>query len=219
MESLNPTQVVFIKPTSVFYAFLLSQLGEEKLPDYKLLTVDTTAFLIPYFQEEEKTIEFIASIYPNIFKYEIQRWLGKEVKNAIFERYDDFVSCFRLSYHSYVFSTTPLTSKNAFVALSVHPQKALLTAIKKDSKLMTASQLQLPHIEENGSVFLLPLNEDEELICFLHEQFESIASLEKKRLGLLDAPIINTYHEFIEYFSVHIHSHVLRTESLFERVY
>lgn len=202
MQSNPMTQLVQLAPTNVFFAFLLSQLGKDKLPDRNLLNIDTTLYRIPYLHTTDETLDYIEARFSQMFSYELKRWLGADVTHEITSRFDDFILCFELKVHTYVYASQPL--EKDVIALGVKPSSKMLVEL---SKLVekNSSKLTQNAIDENHTIVLLNQSVINSLKPFVEENYEMITSLEKKRLELFEFEELLAGKSGLFSFSLHQH--------------
>lgn len=218
MKVGNAYQLVVLKPTAVFYAFLISQLSDRDLPEYDYLQVDATSFLIPFYKSDDKTLDYIETVFEKLFAYEIQRWMGESVTNEISAQWDEFVSCFYLSFHSNVYTTPDIKLEEKRCAVIVHPKPHLLKVLYHQLNIKKPDSDE-QYMDENGTVILISYDNLEEVYDFCQDRYSVFCDLEKQRLGVSDFPKIETYQDFSRYFKFSIHQHVLNQTPLLEGEY
>jgi hypothetical protein len=210
--------MVIISPTPVFYAFLASQLPKEKLPPYHLLQVDKTCFLMPYFQDETETLDYVVSCYSDLFLGEIKRWLGANASNPISDNYSDFVCCFNLAFHTFVFSKNHLNQKEDLYALVMHPKESLYLYLKKQETRINWKNISFDCFSENGTAVLLPISDINDALGYLAMNYQMMIGIEKNRLGVSQFPDITSLSELNQFYSYSLHQRILGRELVIEGV-
>ncbi len=210
MEPKFTYQILQLVPTDVFYAFLLSQLDKDKLPPRDALQIDTTLFRIPYFETLDKTLDFIETHVKAFFSYEIKRWLGKHATHNIEESFSDFITCFELKLHSYLYSTLPI--QQVETALGIKAKPSLLSALIAQDGIK-ADRLTLESLQENHTIVLINRLKSDDLSKFVEENADMLLELEKTRLALFnfkgnDALIANRH------FQITLHQHIVDIEGM-----
>ena len=87
----KPPEILILQPTRVFLSFLASQLSERDVPNLRQLQTNTTAYVIEKHSSDEETLEEIKQYFPNMFRHEISRWLGKDARNPM---ETNFIDCY-----------------------------------------------------------------------------------------------------------------------------
>lgn len=209
------SEVVVLRPTIVFFTFLASQLGEDKLPNFKTLGIDNTAYLIKKGATQEETLNEVERHYVKMFRHEICRWLGKDARNSIEKSFLDFLCCFKLEFHSHLI----LLERSLVCARQVvqlRPRAELLhwlnEALANQTDLaLVMEQVNLAHLTENASVILKNFNSLKDIKPFLQRYYKSIFATAMSRITKESEqwPKIASFQDFSRYFSVEIHTQLI----------
>ena len=125
------SEIVVLKPTTVFLSFLASQLPEKDLPSLKILQTDNTAYVISKKPSDDETLSEIEKHFPTMFRHEISRWLGKNAHNDIEKSFLDFLCCFKFELHSHIILMEP-SIEEGHQLVQIKPRTALLNWIKDE---------------------------------------------------------------------------------------
>lgn len=205
-------EVVVLRPTMVFFAFLASQLTEEQLPNLKTLQTDNTAYVIPNHHSDKDTLKELERHYSRMFRYEISRWLGENARNPIEDSALDFLCCFKLELHNHIVLMEP-SIKSAHQLLTIKPRSVLLnwlkSAIEDDEDLEDiVEQVTLSHLVENATVLAKNFATLKEIKPFLELHYQPIFKAAMSRMSGQARlwPEVNSYGAFSQYFAVDIHT-------------
>jgi hypothetical protein len=209
-------EVAILKPTSVFYSFLASQLPESKLPDIELLQKDTTAYLIKRFANEELTLDEIERHYPQMFSHEIKRWLGDDAYNEIQESFLDFLCCFKFELHNQIVLMES-SLQQAKQLLRIKPRSILLRWMKDSVEEQSdlgdiLEQVSINQVAENGTVVLKNFKSLAEIKPFLMKNYQTIFKTEMSRMCEQASlwPNVECFNDFKKYFTVEIHTQLIQ---------
>jgi hypothetical protein len=214
----DQSEIVVLKPTTVFLAFLASQLPESHLPSLKLLETDNTAYTIPKLDSDDATLDFIEKHFPTMFRYEISRWLGDKARNTVETSFLDFLCCFKLEMHSHIILMESELEKGHQL-IEIKPRKALLEWVK--SKLEDEAELSdvlekvsLSQLAENSTVLVKNFTNLKEIKPFLQHYFQPIFETAMTRLSAQSKewPAVDSYTTFSKYFAVQIHTQLIHLQ-------
>ena len=218
------SEILILRPTSVFLSFLASQLPQSHLPSSDTLKVDNTAYIIRKHASDEGTLAEIERFYPKMFRHEISRWLGVNARNEIERSYLDFLCCFRLEFHSHYVLLEP-SFECAKNMLLFRPQPKLLHWLQhiaeQEDMVELIEDVTIEQVAENSTVLLRNFVKITEIKPFLLLYYESIFATLMSRISNRKSewPKINSFRDFNQYFSVEIHTqlHDLRTSQRFSK--
>lgn len=214
---MQPSQweVVILKPTKVFLSFLASQVGEENLPDYKLLQADKTAYVIHKQESDEATLDEIESHFVTMFRHEIQRWLGKEACNEIEGSFLDFLCCFKFELHSQIVLMEPSIGEGKQL-IRIKPRSVLLKwmqeAVEGDAELSDVlEKVELSHLAENATVVIKNFSDLKDVKPFLKYYYMPVFETEMNRMcdNPEQWPAMDSFEKFNRYFAVEIHTQLI----------
>lgn len=208
-------EIIILKPTRVFLTFLASQLPHVNMPALKLLQTDCTAYLIDKQKDDEATLNEIERHFSTMFRHEICRWLGEDARNEIMGSFLDFLCCFKFEMHSHIL----LLENNLAQAkqlLSIKPRSVLLkwirSAVEDDTDLVSVlDKISLSNLAENATVVAKNFPDLSEIKPFLYANYQPIFDLEMMRMcdNKSQWPVIKSYEQFNQYFSVNIHTQLI----------
>ncbi len=209
-------EIVIVRPTVVFEAFLISQLGKNNSPCFKLLETDCTAYLIKKYSDENETIDEIQHHYIQMFRHEICRWLGKEARNSIEKSFFDFFCCFKLEFHSHLILLEPSTAE-AKQIVQLRPRISLLNWWRKMKKkenpelAYLMDKVSLSNLTENATLLLKNFSNLKELKLFLQTYYKPLFATAMSRIGVKtnQLPNLSSIYDFRHYFSVQIHTQLI----------
>ncbi|KTC64914.1 Uncharacterised protein (plasmid) [Legionella adelaidensis] len=210
-------EVVILKPTQVFLSFLSTQLPDIELPELRLIQTDTTAYVIPKFDDEEKTLDEIERHYTRMFSHEISRWLGEDIGNEVKASFLDFLCCFKFELHSQIVLMES-SIQSGQQLLCVKPRSVLLkwikTAIEEPDEEITTvlERVNISHLAENATVIVKNFTQLSEIKPFLEHYFRPIYKTEMYRMCDRSDywPKVNSFQEFNRYFAVEIHTQLIQ---------
>lgn len=212
---LSEYEIVILKPTSVFYSFLSSQIPAEQMPDVEILQYNTTAYLINRGEDEEEVLNEIERHYPTMFSHEIKRWLGGQAYNPIENSFLDFLCCFKFELHAQI-ALMEQSFKEGNCLLRVKPRSMLLKWMKESvaaSEELTEiiAKVDLKQVAENGTVVIKNFNKMDEIKPFLYQNYPTIFEVEMSRMGgdEFNWPKVDSYQSFKQYFKVDIHTQLV----------
>jgi hypothetical protein len=208
-------EVVILKPTSVFYSFLASQLPESLLPEVHLLQKDNTAYVISNFNDDESTLNELEKHYPYMFRHEIRRWLGLDAYNEIENSFLDFLCCFKFELHSQIVLMEPSIEQGRQL-IRIKPRSVLLKWMKDtvdegDEVVELIDKVNIQQVAENGTVVIKNFGSLKEIKPFLTQNYGPVFETEMSRMcdKASNWPRVNTFDEFRRYFSVEIHTQLI----------
>lgn len=211
-------EVIILKPTKLFLAFLASQLPELELPSLKLLQTDNTAYLMAKQADDEATLNEIERHFTFMFRHEICRWLGEDARNEIEGSFLDFLCCFKFELHSQIvlMEKSMLTGQNL---LRIKPRSILLrwmrSTVDENSEFNEViDKINLSQLAENATVIIKNFNDLAEIKPFLMQYYQPIFETEMLRMcnDSILWPHINSYEDFMRYFTVNIHTQLIHLQ-------
>lgn len=205
-------EIVILKPTMVFFAFLASQLPQSQLPSIKIMQTDATAYVIPQFNSNKETIHYLEAFYPQLFRHEISRWLGEEARNPIENSAIDFLCCFKLEFHNHILVMEP-SIENSGQLLTIKPRSVLLNWLKsavveEEGLTEVLEQVNLSHLVENATVLVKNFNSLKEINPFLQNHYQLLFESAMKRITGEEEqwPKVNSFSSFSQYFAIEVHT-------------
>lgn len=211
MNKRQRSQLLVLKPTAVFYAFLISQLKDKALPHFSELHINQTCWIMPYFDDDEKTIDHIEANFSYLFQHEIRRWLGKEASNPIIYDWDNFVLSFDFLFHTCLYTSHPINVQNDLCAIIVHPKRTLLKSLP-----LINQSTQVNGLCENGTVMITTYTSLDDIMHFCHNQYPLFVNLEQQRIALPVSTLITSYEQFIHYYRFTVHLSILNRSIFLE---
>ncbi|KGP64139.1 hypothetical protein EP47_10045 [Legionella norrlandica] len=209
------SEIVVLKPTNLFLAFLASQLPEANLPSLKILHTDNTAYVIPKQSSDEATLDEIEKHFPAMFRHEICRWLGSSAYNKMETSFLDFLCCFKFELHSHIILMEP-SMKEGHQMLNIKPRAALLewmrSAVEDQEELSDVmSRVSLSQITENSTVIVKNFLTLKEIKPFVKQYYKSIFETAMSRMSGQSTqwPQVNSFQLFNQYFAVEIHTQLI----------
>jgi hypothetical protein len=209
-------EIVILKPTSVFLAFLAAQAPDADLPPLEILQTDTTAYTILRQDGEEETLDEIERHFSTMFRYEIRRWLGDEATNPIEGSFLDFLCCFKFEMHSQIVLMETSVEKGRQL-LCIKPRSVLLKWIKSTAEEQqedfgdVLERVTLTQLSENATVVVKNFKQKADIQNVVEHQFHSIFKAEMLRMcdktGLW--PDVETFEQFNQYFAIEIHTQLV----------
>ncbi|MCC5791041.1 MAG: hypothetical protein JJT82_00315 [Legionellaceae bacterium] len=211
----NQWEIIILKPTPVFQAFIASQCPDVEAPDYNLLKTDTTAYIIPRQADDESTLNLIESNFKRMFHFEISRWLGDEVQHDIKGSFLDFLCCFKFELHSQMVLLEK-EIQDVQQLFCVRPRSILLqwmrSMVQNQPELHDVlERVEVSHLAENATVVLKNFVRPDEVKNFIRVYYPDIYSAEMLRMcDQVDHwPKLENYQDFMRYFTIDIHSQVV----------
>lgn len=214
---MQPSQweVIILKPTNIFLAFIASQLPEKQLPELKFLQTDCTAYLIPKQTNDEQTLNEIERHFTRMFRHEISRWLGKDARNEIETNFLDFLCCFKFELHSQILLMESSIDMGHQL-LRIKPRSVLLnwmreTVHEQEELIAVLDKVSLANLAENATVVIKNFKSLEEIRPFIREQYKTIFAAEMMRMceDEEEWPVIDSYQAFGRYFEIEIHTQLI----------
>ncbi|WP_298622963.1 hypothetical protein [uncultured Legionella sp.] len=209
------SEIVVLKPTTVFLAFLASQLPEDDLPSLKTLQTDNTAYVIPRHNSDEKTLNEIEKHFSTMFRHEICRWLGTEARNQIETSFLDFLCCFKFELHNHIILMEP-TMEDGHQLLNIKPRTMLMhwmkSAVEEQEELANVMErVSLSQLAENSTVMVKNFTGLETVKPFLQQYYLPIFETAMKRMSTQsdEWPEITSFQSFSKYFTVEIHTQLI----------
>jgi hypothetical protein len=209
----NQHEILVLKPTPVFLSFLAAQVAEPKLlPDYRLLQIDNTAYILQKKASEDAILNKIEKHFSWMFHYEMSRWLGDEVYHEIEGNFLDFLCCFKLELHNHIILMESLIEKSHQLLL-IKPRIQLLNWIKKrvegdDDLAPIIEKVKLTHLEENATALVKNFSNLAEIKPFIRQHYRAIFSKAMNRLSShsREWPSIDSFQSFCQYFMIEVHT-------------
>lgn len=211
----SQSEIVVLKPTTVFLAFLASQLPEKNLPNLKLLQTDNTAYVIPKQKSDEETLNLLEKHFSTMFRHEICRWLGNEARNEIETSFFDFLCCFKFELHSHIVLMEP-SIKEGRQAINIKPRTVLLnwikTTVEHDDELSDVMErVTLTQVAENSTVMVKNFSSLKDIKPFLKQYYKPIFETAMSRMSNQSAqwPQVTSFESFSKYFAIEIHTQLI----------
>lgn len=211
----SQSEIVVLKPTTVFLAFLASQLPEKDLPNLKLLQTDNTAYVIPKQTSDEETLDLLEKHFSTMFRHEICRWLGNEARNEIETSFFDFLCCFKFELHSHIVLMES-SIKEGHLALNIKPRTVLLnwikTTVEHDNELSDVMErVTLTQVAENSTVMVKNFSSIKDIKPFLKQYYKPIFETAMSRMSNQPAqwPQVTSFESFSKYFAIEIHTQLI----------
>jgi hypothetical protein len=208
-------EIVLLKPTAVFLAFLASQLPETKLPDLRLLQIDNTAYVIPKRDSDEETLDEIEKHFSTMFRHEICRWLGDKARSAMETNFLDFLCCFKFEMHNHIILMEPSITEGRQLIL-LKPRIALLNWLKsvtenQEDLVEVVERVELAHLEENATVMVKNFSNLTEIKPFIKHYYQPLFSTAMSRISNQSRqwPVIESFQSFSKYFAIEIHTQLI----------
>ena len=209
------SEIVVLRPTAVFIAFLNSQLSDDNLPDLKSLQVDNTAYSIAKQNTDEGTLDEIENHFSTMFRHEICRWLGKDARNEIEKNFLDFLCCFKLELHSHVILMEPSLQEGRQL-LQIKPKAQLFSWLKsmvegQEELVAIMDKVSLSNLVENSTVMVKNFNNLSEIKPFIQQYYRPIFTTAMSRISNKPElwPEINSFRAFSQYFSIEVHTQLI----------
>lgn len=215
-----PREIILLKPTSLFLAFLANHLPGNIMPDIELLSIDATAYSLPLHDKEEALVDSLEANFPFMFQYEIKRWLGEDSVFDIKASFLDFLCCFKFEMHSHLILLEP-SFETGQQLLCIKPRHLCFEIIDQPSLENTETldlvrQVHLTHLKENATVIIKNFQLLSDISPFLEQYFLPIVKMEMMRMEIAEVywPPITSFELFTQYFEVNIHTHVVHLNSI-----
>lgn len=209
------SEVIILKPTTVFLSFLASQLPEQDLPGLKQLQTDNTAYVIAKQNSDEATLNEIEKHFSTMFRHEISRWLGDSARNEIETSFLDFLCCFKFELHSHIILMEPSIEEGEQL-LVIKPRTMLLnwikSAVDEDEELANVMErVSLSQLIENATVMIKNFPDVKEIKPFLNQYYKPIFETAMSRMSNQSEqwPEVNSFQSFIQYFAIEIHTQLI----------
>ena len=209
------SEIVVLRPTTVFLSFLASQLPESDLPSLKLLQTDCTAYVIKKHHSVVTTIEEIEKNSSTMFRHEICRWLGNNARNEIEASFLDFLCCFKFEMHSHlVLMESSLEAGHQL--LVIKPRSSLLEWMKssvegQEELENVMERVSVAHLTENATVIIKNFPDLKEIKSFIKQYYKPIFETAMSRMSNESSewPVVNSFQSFSQYFTVEIHTQLI----------
>ena len=209
------SEIVVLRPTQVFLAFLASQLPEINVPCLKILQTDCTAYVIKKHSTNDATLDEIEKNFSAMFHHEIGRWLGKEAHNEIETNFMNFLCCFKFELHTHIILMEPsVRAGNQLIILK--PRASLLqwmkATVEDDEELNNVmEQVNLSHLSENATVIVKNFSRLQDIKSFLKQYYKPIFETAMSRMSNQSKkwPEVNTFQSFGKYFAIEIHTQLI----------
>lgn len=206
------SEIVILKPTTVFLSFLASQLPEADLPGLQLLQTDNTAYLIQKQNSDEGTLDELEKHFTTMFRHEISRWLGEDARNDIETSFLDFLCCFKFELHSHIVLMEP-SIEEGLRLITIKPRSVLLNWMKsavEDNEALTdvMERVSLTNLVENATVIVKNFANLQAIKPFLTQYYKPIFETAMSRMCTQTEqwPQVNSFQAFSKYFAVEIHT-------------
>lgn len=213
MSSSTAWEVVVLKPTVVFHALLTSQL-KEAVPLLKHLQADATAYLLPFRETENETLNDIETYFTMMFQHELARWFDESKDFSIITHYFDFLCCFQLELHRHlVLLETDISQVNALI--HIKPKQTLLQYVRDHSYqaelMMCMNQCSVKNLVQNSTFILNNMTETKNVEQLMQTIYLDAFQSEKNRLFPegIHYPFIQSYESFLTYFDVELHENYI----------
>lgn len=110
MDSIN-RQVALIKPKEPYVQWINSLPGTDELFSSDELQNDCTAILLPHFDTDQESVNFLKKNFRTIFEYELYGWHTDEKDWPKKISFGQFQEWFEIEFHSEVidFGKGPIT--------------------------------------------------------------------------------------------------------------
>lgn len=208
-------EIIILRPTPVFFAFLAAQLPEDLVPNPGLLKIDNTAYVVKKHNSDEETLDEIEKHFKTMFRHEICRWLGGEARNEIESSFLDFLCCFKLEMHQHIILQESSIEKGRQLIL-LKPKMPLLHWLKslvdeQEDLVDVVEQVSLSHLEENATVMIKNFPNLMSIKPFVKNYYTSIFSTAMSRMTAQSRqwPIVNSFESFSHYFALEIHTQLV----------
>lgn len=209
-------EIVVLRPTTVFLAFLASQLPEKDLPSFNTLQTDSTAYVIKKYESVGETVDEIEKNFSTMFRHEICRWLGDSARNEIENSFLDFLCCFKFELHSHIILMEPAIEDGKQLII-IKPRPLLLEWIKKEARNEEESeelvqQISLCHLTENATVLVKKFSDLKEIKVFIKQYYKPIFETAMSRISNQGNrwPMVNSFQSFSQYFAIEIHTQLIQ---------
>lgn len=209
------SEIVVLRPTSVFLSFLVSQLPANDVPSVTVLHTDCTAYVIKKRDSIEGTLEEIEKDFSFMFRHEICRWLGESARNEIETSFMDFLCCFKLELHSHIILMEP-SIEEGHRLLIIKPRNSLLDWIKaevegEEELEDVMAQVNLEHVTENATAIVKNFLELKEIKPFIKQHYKPIFETAMSRMSNQPNrwPQVNSFQSFSQYFTIEIHTQLI----------
>lgn len=209
------SEIVVLKPTTIFLSFLASQLPDRALPSLKLLHTDCTAYVIPKHNNDEATLDEIEKNFSTMFRHEISRWLGKNAHNNIETSFLDFLCCFKFEMHSHMVLMEP-TLEESHQLLNIRPRSVILNWLKaevvdQDDLADVMERVTLNQVAENSTVIVKNFSSSNQIKPFVEQYYKPIFETAMSRMSghREHWPVVNSFKQFNQYFEIEIHTQLI----------
>ena len=211
----GPCEIVVLRPTTVFLAFLAAQLPEGNVPGLKLLQTDCTAYVIKKHSSDEATLEEIEKNFSTMFRHEIGRWLGDNAYNEIETSFLDFLCCFKFELHSHIILMEP-SIESGHQLLAIKPRSMLFTWMKSsvegnEELHNVMERVNLTQLTENATVIVKNFPHLNEIKPFLKQYYKPVFETAMSRMSnqSCEWPVVNSFQSFSQYFAIEIHTQLI----------
>lgn len=215
---MQPTQweIILLKPSPPFLSFIEAQMPLASLPEYRLLQTNNTGYVLEQQESEEALLDEIERLYPQIFKYEIQRWVGPHAVESIKTSFLDFLCCFKFDLHTHILLMEP-SIVDANQLISIKPRSTLTKCVgmqrlvSAEGGVVSQETVALSQWIEDATVIAKNLEQVYDLKPFLKRYYNEIYEAERTRLGEtgIDWPVIDSYQMFCRYFAAEFHTQLV----------
>ncbi|MDI1351660.1 MAG: hypothetical protein PSV35_02660 [bacterium] len=209
------SEIVILKPTRVFLAFLSSQLPEYRFPSMALLQKDNTAYVIAKRNSVSSTLNELEQHFSLMFRHEISRWLGENARNEIEHSFFNFMCCFKLELHSHIILMEPALKEGGQIIV-IKPRQALFNWIKslvEDDDGLTAimEKINLSHLTENSTILVKNFSALAAIKPFIQRYYKPLFTTLMGRISNKEKqwPVVDSYASFCKYFVIEIHTQLI----------
>ncbi len=209
------SEIVVLKPTTVFLSFLASQLPENDLPSLKTLQTDNTAYVIPRHNSDEKTLDEIEKHFSIMFRHEISRWLGADARNNIETSFLDFLCCFKFELHSHII-VMESSIEEGHQLLNIKPRTMLLQWVKssveeQDDLADVMERVSLSQLAENSTLMVKNFPSLDQVKPFVKQYYQPIFETAMSRMSNQsdEWPEVDSFQSFCKYFTIEIHTQLI----------
>lgn len=213
---IQESNVLILKPTSVFLSFL-----SEQLPDVPTLSLNEcktnhTAYTFKKQASDEATLAEIERHFPDMLQYEAHRILGPHREETLKASFLDFLCCFKFELHSQIVLMEPSIQAGRQL-LCVKPRLGLLHWMKASthpaaSEWYAAREaLRLSDLTDNATMLVKNFAHEADVQPFIHHYYRPLFKAEMFRFcdEAQYWPEVTSLQMFNRYFSVHHYTEVV----------
>lgn len=211
----SPHELLVLKPSPVFLAYLAAKLPGTELPSLKLLNIDNTAYVFEKQKTNQDMLDQIGKKFSLMFHHEISRWLGDKVHDQIETSYLDFVCCFKFELHNHIVLMEKSIEQGKSL-LIIQPRQALLDWIKEELReqeelVNVLDKVELTHIIENATSLVKNFQNLSEIKPFINIYYPSLFKMAMSRISSQSHkwPQIHSIQTFSLYFAIEVHTQLI----------